>query len=363
MGPVGRWMDATHGYVLPSRWDGGGYGCTVHGSRCTGHGSRGTVHGARFTVHGSRGTVHGARFTVHGARCTVHGARGTGHGTRSGAQVLRPPTPTPTRTPTRPRPRPRPRPRTRPVHTAGEVWRFWHPSRGATRIIEKPWVASEDGAWRPLVGCDPRLCSAIPLGWGAGHGARGTVHGARCTVAGARCTGHGSRFTVHGSRFTVHGQGRRFFVLLLLLVLLLVLVLVLVLDRYTRLGRRGVSGTLPGVRLGFSRNRGSHPMMGPGGLWLDATHGYVLPSRWDGARYTVHGARCTGHGARYTGHGARYTGHGARYTGHGSRSGARVLRPPTPTRPRPRPRPVHTAGEVWRLCHPCRVRTCIFSFR
>jgi hypothetical protein len=65
------------------------------------------------------------------------------------------------------------------------VGRFWHPSRVHTRIFGGPWVASDDGAWRPLVGCDPRLCSAIPLGWPTG-GARGTGHGALC--AGASCS-------------------------------------------------------------------------------------------------------------------------------------------------------------------------------
>jgi hypothetical protein len=75
--------DATHGYVLPSRWDGsGGARGTGYGARCAGHGSRGTVHGARYTVHGSRCAGHGARGTVHGSRFTVHGARGTGHGAR-----------------------------------------------------------------------------------------------------------------------------------------------------------------------------------------------------------------------------------------------------------------------------------------
>jgi hypothetical protein len=133
--------------------------------------------------------------------------------------------------------------------------------------------------------------------------------------------GHWALGTVHGARFTVHGQGRGFFILLLLLLLLLllvlVLVLVLVLDRYTQTGRWGASGTLPGCTLAFSGNRGSHPMMGPGGPWLDATHGYVLPSRWDGTRGTGHGTRCTrshGHAA----HGTRCKAYGERFTGRGA---------------------------------------------
>jgi hypothetical protein len=130
--------------------------------------------------------------------------------------------------------------------------------------------------------------------------------GARCTVHGARGTGHG-------------GTG----------VLLLCLSTRLRPNSYSYsysysysnsclIDRCGWGGgaflaPFPGADLGIG-----DPWVafddGPGGHWMDTTHGYVLSSRWDGGW-----GRCTGHGARGTGHGARYAMRGARYAMHGAR--------------------------------------------
>jgi hypothetical protein len=64
-------------------------------------------------------------------------------------------------------------------------------------FIGIPWVASLGGPGGREWGCDPRLCSSIPLGWW-GHG----VWGARGTVYGARCTGHGVRGTGLSSSYS-----------------------------------------------------------------------------------------------------------------------------------------------------------------
>jgi hypothetical protein len=98
--------------------------------------------------------------------------------------------------------------------------------------------------------------------------ARGTVHGTRYTVHGARGTGHGVRGTEYGDRIMA--------------------------GRVLGWAGVGVSGRRvrfwhpSWVRCGFTRSRGAHPVVGLAAMNGDATHGYVLPSRWDGG-WRVHG--------------------------------------------------------------------------
>jgi hypothetical protein len=70
----------------------------------------------------------------------------------------------------------------------------------------------------------------------------------------------------------------------------------------------------------FAGYRGAHPVIWPGGPGLDATHGYVLPSRWDGeAPCTARSLQGVGRGSRGVGRGARVVGRGARGVGRGVR--------------------------------------------
>jgi hypothetical protein len=48
---------------------------------------------------------------------------------------------------------------------AGGDGAFLAPLQGAGPDCGRPWVASIMGPGGPVVGCDPRLCSSIPLGW------------------------------------------------------------------------------------------------------------------------------------------------------------------------------------------------------